>query len=702
MALTSVLHLLIVVTDSSDSIPLTQVLGANSLFFSYDLAIGEREYLNCFQEKQYQGIIWLDSDRDFAHNPFEKIFRFLSFYKQFQDSVPLIAISKSHREELIDTYLSLGFTGYSSWEKFTDCLDRLKQEYFYFHERKGDRTENLVNNLVTETSHSCINKNINILHEILNVSCCWIMLRDRDRKLIVRYISQQTLQHRDALSPRCFFEEFPLCDCERLTQLSQDENTAKTVHPVANSASIPATLETPLHYQNLDLGFLILQDYEGNRQWDEREVNLANIIAQNCAIALYQERLEQKLQRQKEREKFLDRIDGLFDSNAEIDTILQAVMEKIGIFFNVERVLGLTIEQTDVWVKYEWRDREEISSLLGLKLPASAWQKELTQTEKLGEYHYFLAVNYPEYCQDRSHSVQHFKKESPRSLLSVPSIFRGKFYGGLSIQTISQERIFDKIEIKTLSDIARRIAIALSQVQQQQIATKLERENRQKSEHFSMMSHDLRTPLTGILGFARMLLDRIYGDLNPKQMEYISAIASSSEHLLELINDLLDLARIEANREELYLEKLSIEEVCLASISIVKQLAHSRALELKLEIVPHLTTCMADQRRLKQILVNLLSNAIKFTESGSVTLKVRQTQNRLEFSVIDTGIGIAEADIEKLFKPFSQIKNRLQRQYKGTGLGLALSKKLARLHGGDLNVSSQLENGSCFTFYLPL
>ena len=703
MAIPSVLHLLIVAADRPETIPLTRVLEANTRFFSYDLAMGEREYIECFQQQQYQGIFWLESEGDFSQNPLNKLFRFLSFYKQFQNSVPLVALSKSQRDWAIDTYLSLGFAGYANQAKFTDCLEKLKQEYWEASDRPQDS--------ISYTSHHCIDNNINILQEILNVSRCWIIPRDRQE--IIRYASQKTLSQpenslqKSSQPMSCFSMTSSSFDRHRFLPIPRlHEKKAKTIYQPANSlsnsSSTSATLEIPLHYQNLDLGILVVQDCDRERHWNEREMDIVNTIARDCAIALYQEQIEQQLQQQKEREKFLDRLDLLFESEEEIDTILQAAMEKIGIFFNVERVLGLTIDKTDFWVKYEWRDREEIASLLGLKLSASAWQEELTQTGKLGERRYFLAVNYPEYCRDKNHSVQHFKEASPRSLLSVPIIFRGKFYGGLSIQTISQERQFNPMEIKTLGDIARRIAIMLSQVQQQEIAQKLERENRKKSEHFSMMSHDLRTPLTGIVGFARMLLDRVYGDLNPKQMEYISAIASSSEHLLELINDLLDLSRIEANREELYVEKLSIEEVCLASLSIVKQLARDRALELKLEIDSHLTTCIADQHRLKQILVNLLSNAIKFTESGSVTLRVCQSCDRLEFSVIDTGIGIAETDINKLFKPFSQIPNYLQRKRKGTGLGLALSQKLAQLHGGNLSVTSQLGKGSCFTFNLPL
>ena len=144
-----------------------------------------------------------------------------------------------------------------------------------------------------------------------------------------------------------------------------------------------------------------------------------------------------------------------------------------------------------------------------------------------------------------------------------------------------------------------------------------------------------------------------------------------------------------------------LHEVCQACLSLFREQAKQRGLQLSVAIAPNVTTCIADQRRLKQILVNLLSNAVKFTDSGSVTLKVEQTEGMFAFSVIDTGIGIAQEDQPLLFQPFQQLDSSLNRKYEGTGLGLALSRKLARLHGGEITLHSELGRGSCFTLYLP-
>jgi signal transduction histidine kinase len=249
----------------------------------------------------------------------------------------------------------------------------------------------------------------------------------------------------------------------------------------------------------------------------------------------------------------------------------------------------------------------------------------------------------------------------------------------------------------------------LTQIQQQQkYIQQLEQEKLSwqaaeaaKQELLSHLHHELRNPIAAIIGFAGMLKDEIYGSLNPRQMQYICAIASSGEHLLDLVNDYLDLAKIDAQQETLYPEKLAVEEICRASLAMVQEKARTKGLELILKLDKQIDFCVADKLRLKQILVNLLSNAVKFTEVGSVTLQVESLSQMLTFAVIDTGIGISPDDQQKLFQPFQQIKTSINRRDKGTGLGLALSRKLARLHGGDLKLTSTVGKGSCFTLYIP-
>ncbi|NEQ28185.1 MAG: hypothetical protein F6K28_56230 [Microcoleus sp. SIO2G3] len=223
--------------------------------------------------------------------------------------------------------------------------------------------------------------------------------------------------------------------------------------------------------------------------------------------------------------------------------------------------------------------------------------------------------------------------------------------------------------------------------------------NQAKTEFLSYVSHELRTPLASIISFSSILQQQTFGALNAKQQQYIGVIQESGQYLLELIHDLLDLSKIEAGQEELLLETIAIEAACQAVITLLNEQANARNLQLSLEIEPGLTTCIADQRRLKQILLNLLSNAVNYTEAGSVTLRVTRSNDAINFAVIDTGVGISSSDQALLFQPFRQVGAR---SCVGTGLGLTLSRKLARLHGGDITCESTLGVGSCFTLQLPM
>ncbi len=232
----------------------------------------------------------------------------------------------------------------------------------------------------------------------------------------------------------------------------------------------------------------------------------------------------------------------------------------------------------------------------------------------------------------------------------------------------------------------------------------LARAARLKDEFLAAMSHELRTPLNAILGFNELLLEGIQGELNAKQAKSLGAVDESARHLLSLINDILDLSKIEAGQERLTIERTAMEPVCQASVRFVRQLATKKGLTVVTELDPRVESLPADERRLRQILINLLSNAVKFTpEGGRIGLEVALVpgENTVRFTVWDTGIGISEEDRAKLFKPFVQLDSRLSRQYSGTGLGLSLVMRLSELHGGRVSLESEPGKGSRFSVFLP-
>ncbi len=241
--------------------------------------------------------------------------------------------------------------------------------------------------------------------------------------------------------------------------------------------------------------------------------------------------------------------------------------------------------------------------------------------------------------------------------------------------------------------------------QQQEQIERLEAEKKSwqeqqqaRQEHISHLVHELRNPISAIIGFARALKEQYYGELNAKQLQYAGLLVGSGEHLLALVKNYLEITKIDANKQILELERIAVVEICQASTLILAEKAKAKELELSFELSDKIDFCVADSMRLKQILINLLSNAIKFTDRGSIILKVRRQEDYLYFAVIDTGAGISAENIAKLFKPFPQISNH----HENTGLGLTLSKKLAQLHGGDITVTSELGKGSCFTLIIPV
>jgi PAS domain S-box-containing protein len=260
----------------------------------------------------------------------------------------------------------------------------------------------------------------------------------------------------------------------------------------------------------------------------------------------------------------------------------------------------------------------------------------------------------------------------------------------------------------------------------QQKNIELEAASRMKSEFLANMSHELRTPLNAIIGFSEVLRDGLVGDMTDQQREFIGDICGSGKHLLSLINDILDLSKVEAGKMTLDLEPVEVSSFLENSLSIIREKASARRIRVVMDEAPDVGTIQADARKVKQILYNLLSNAVKFTEGGEVTLKACRVPRAivgapsgawqcrsvaladsefsefLEVSVTDSGIGISGDGLERLFQPFSQVDSGLARKFEGTGLGLAMVKLLAELHGGTVAVASAVGRGSRFTVWLPV
>jgi two-component system, NtrC family, sensor kinase len=293
-----------------------------------------------------------------------------------------------------------------------------------------------------------------------------------------------------------------------------------------------------------------------------------------------------------------------------------------------------------------------------------------------------------------------------RAVLAVPMLSEDRLVGCLVVSR-NQVGEFPAETIDLLRTFATQSALAIQNARLfEEIADKgrqLEAASRHKSEFLANMSHELRTPLNAVIGFSEVLLQRMFGDLNTKQDEYLKDIYASGQHLLSLINDILDLSKIEAGRMELAPAPFHLPSALENAVTLVKERAARHAIALQVDVDPRLGEVVGDERKVKQVLLNLLSNAVKFTpEGGRISLKAGRRDGMVEIAVTDTGIGIAPEDQAAIFEEFRQVGSDETRKQEGTGLGLTLAKKFVELHGGRIWVQSRVGQGSTFTFTLPV
>jgi signal transduction histidine kinase len=287
----------------------------------------------------------------------------------------------------------------------------------------------------------------------------------------------------------------------------------------------------------------------------------------------------------------------------------------------------------------------------------------------------------------------------------VPLLREDRILGALAVNRKSAGEFAPQI-VEVLKTFATQSALAIHNArlyrELEHKSRELEAASRHKSEFLANMSHELRTPLNAIIGFSEVLSERMFGDINDKQAEYVHDILDSGQHLLSLINDILDLSKIEAGRMEVEPSDFDLPSAIDNTLVLVRERAVRRGIDLRHAIDPRLKSIHADERKVKQVLLNLLSNALKFTqEGGRVDVRAGVRDGVAEISVSDTGAGIAPADQQAVFEEFRQV-GATAKKIEGTGLGLAISRKFIELHGGRIWVESERGEGSRFVFTLPL
>ncbi|MEH2273491.1 MAG: PAS domain S-box protein [Nostoc sp.] len=513
----------------------------------------------------------------------------------------------------------------------------------------------------------------------------WLYNQERSKIECIDLYDVSTKEHSfgNSLSQKNYPAFFQALEEERTIAANDARNDIRTKELSESYLSvlgITSLLDAPIWLEGRLVGVVCHEHIGESRQWTLEEETFAGSIADfvTLAIEASERNVVQEL-RQSEAQfrAIFERSSigiGLIDMKAEIVDTNPALCEILG--YSREELSGKHFIN---YISIERGDLKRYKQLV------SKIRTNSGKTSRFGFQHSEL----------QEQLVDRHRIEMERRCLHQDGSL---IWTHISVSVIPDSNGEAEFFIAMIEDITERKQIELKLRASQEAA---EAASRAKSEFLATMSHELRTPLNAIMGLSQLLQQEIVGFLNEKQNEYVSCIYSSGEHLLELINDILDLSKVEAGKEELLLSPLPVSDLCNYAIWTVRDRALEKGLQLTYEIDLEADILIADERRIKQMLLNLLTNAIKFTLAGQVSLVVKKVPQGMTFTISDTGIGIDSNQFQFLFEPFKQLDSQLNRQYEGTGLGLALTRKLARLHGGDVTVTSILGEGSQFTLFLP-
>jgi signal transduction histidine kinase len=497
---------------------------------------------------------------------------------------------------------------------------------------------------------------------------------------------------------RAVIDRAPVHVDDMQTQSDDEYPVGRTI---ARQTGWRTVLAVPLLREGRSLGAIVLRRIEV-RPFTEKQIALLKTFADQAAIAIENVRLfnetKESLERQTATAEVLKTISR---STFDLDTVLQALLDNAARLGGAEQGVMLRPDAAGNYLPvfaFNWSE----AILQRLRERPIRPGRDSTNGRVLLErrpIHIPDVLADPEYGRKDLVSMGGY-----RAVLAVPMLRDGEAIGLISL---SSKAPFTEKQMEVVTSFADQAVIAIENVRLfneiQEKSAQLEVANKHKSDFLANMSHELRTPLNAIIGFSEALNDRLFGELNEKQAEYLGDIHESGKHLLSLINDILDLSKIEAGRMELDVSTFDLPAALSNAITLVRERAQRHAIDLALEVDKNLGAFSGDERKFKQIMLNLLSNAVKFTpDGGRISVSARKDTTHVEISVQDTGIGIAPEDQGAVFEEFKQVGRDRLKKAEGTGLGLALTKRFVELHGGAIRLESTPGKGSTFTVSLPL
>jgi signal transduction histidine kinase len=484
---------------------------------------------------------------------------------------------------------------------------------------------------------------------------------------------------------------------------------------VVVQAGFRTLLVVPMLRDGEPIGTIVISRAE-DRPFSDRQIALLQTFADQAVIAIENVRLFKELEaRTQDLTRSVGELRALGDvgralsSTLDLDTVLQTIVTRASQLAGTDACSVFEYDEVAEVFRLRassYRDPGEAETLdaIGRATPipkgqgvasrAAASRQPVQVSDIAVEGSYESPIRGP------------LMQAGYRAILTVPLFLEERVIGALGVSRKTPGEFAPEI-VRLLTTFATQSALAIQNARLfREIADKsrqLEAASRHKSEFLANMSHELRTPLNAILGFSEVLAERMFGEVNEKQAEYLQDILSSGRHLLSLINDILDLSKVEAGRLELELDRFHLPTALDNALTLVRERATRHGIRLTQTVDPRVADIVADERKVKQILLNLLSNAVKFTpEGGRVGLTATVADGVLTIAVSDSGIGIAPEDQAAIFEEFRQVGREDARKQEGTGLGLTLAKKFVELHGGRIWVESKVGQGSTFSFTLPV
>jgi signal transduction histidine kinase/CheY-like chemotaxis protein len=466
-----------------------------------------------------------------------------------------------------------------------------------------------------------------------------------------------------------------------------------------------AALAAPIKLRDQIIGAVDLEEVGESRRWTADEVALVQAVADQVGLALENARLFADTQRRAEQLATLHRVGLDITAALDLDGVLQALYEQIRRMVDVGSFYVALYDETTGMVEFPI-----VTGIDGRFQVSPVNLREQTGAESLAGWviksgetlHLPDLLSLPD---DSVHQPIPVSGRATRSYVGVPLLFRERVFGVMSVQSY-EPGAYSQEDIDLLTTIATQTSIAIQNARAyerlRETAEELREVDRLKTQFLANMSHELRTPLNSIIGFSRVMLKGIDGPLTDLQEADLASIYNSGQHLLSLINSILDMSKIEAGKMDLSFERVQLGAIFEAALSTTRALVKDRPIELFSSVPDNLPAVWADAQRVRQILINLFSNAAKFTQEGKIILLARAGAEYVTITVADTGIGIEPDAQRRLFIPFQQVDASTKRRAGGTGLGLAISRSFVEMHGGRIWVVSKPGKGSAFSFTLPI